>query len=376
MGPVVTPLPLPTLLSQALVAHTIELDNEAEHLLPHRTSRADDPEARHDAPWLVSSVLWSTVLQFVDGAGVTVAELREGARTNRLLLGGLRRWGYVTLTPPAGATLKNPPQDGVVVRTTEAGQQARDVWRTLPAAMEERWRSRFGDEAVDHLERALRAVFENLPIDPPAHLPVVLPTQNGKSEPALPRTATTGAATARTSAADMSQLLSGVLVAFTIDFERASRISLPISANTLRVLHPSGVRIRDLPRFTGISREANAMCAGWLERHGCAVAERDPAAARGKVLRLTDKGQRAQQKYRRLLDTTEVSWRATYGADAVDDLRAALQRVVGDGTLASSPLAQGLEPHPDNWRAGVRQRPDTLPHHPMVLHRGGYPDGS
>ncbi|MGA2931460.1 MAG: hypothetical protein ABSE98_05140, partial [Acidimicrobiales bacterium] len=218
--------------------------------------------------------------------------------------------------------------------------------------------------------------FENLPIDPPAYLPVVLPTQNGKSEPALPRTAITGAATARTSAADMSQLLSGVLVAFTIDFERASRISLPISANTLRVLHPSGVRIRDLPRFTGISREANAMCAGWLERHGCAVAERDPAAARGKVLRLTDKGQRAQQKYRRLLDTTEVSWRATYGADAVDDLRAALQRVVGDGTLASSPLAQGLEPHPDNWRAGVRQRPDTLPHHPMVLHRGGYPDGS
>ena len=370
-----TPLPLPTLRSQALVAHTIELDNEAEHLLPHRTSRADDPEARQDAPLLVSYALWSNVLQFVDGAGVTVAELRERARTNRLLLQGLRRWGYVTLMPPAGATLKNPPQDGVVVRTTKAGRQARDVWRTLPTAMEERWRSRFGDGAVDHLERSLRAVFESLPIDPPAYLPVVLPTQNGKSEPALPRTATTGAATARTSAADMSQLLSGVLVAFTVDFERESRISLPISANTLRVLHPSGVRIRDLPRLTGVSREANAMCAGWLERHGCAVAEPDPAVTRGKLLRLTDKGQRAQQKYRRLLDTT-VSWRETYGANTVDNLRAALQRVVGDGTLASSPLAQGLEPYPDNWRAGVRQRPDTLPHHPMVLHRGGYPDGS
>lgn len=88
-----TLLPLPTLLSHALVAHTIELDNEAEHLLPHRTSRADDPEARQDAPWLVSYVLWSNVLQFVDGVGVTVAELRERARTDRLLLGGLRRWG-------------------------------------------------------------------------------------------------------------------------------------------------------------------------------------------------------------------------------------------------------------------------------------------
>ena len=38
-------------------------------------------------------------------------------------------------------------------------------------------------------------------------------------------------------------------------------------------------------------------------------------------------------------------------------------------------LFQGLEPYPDNWRASVR-RPVTLPYYPMVLHRGGYPDGS
>jgi hypothetical protein len=38
-------------------------------------------------------------------------------------------------------------------------------------------------------------------------------------------------------------------------------------------------------------------------------------------------------------------------------------------------LFQGLEPYPDNWRASVRA-PRTLPYYPMVLHRGGYPDGS
>ena len=27
------------------------------------------------------------------------------------------------------------------------------------------------------------------------------------------------------------------------------------------------------------------------------------------------------------------------------------------------------------WRA-KRKPPDLLPHHPLVLHRGGYPDGS
>jgi hypothetical protein len=41
----------------------------------------------------------------------------------------------------------------------------------------------------------------------------------------------------------------------------------------------------------------------------------------------------------------------------------------------SSPLLAGLEPYPDNRRAAV-PAPVTLPHYPMVLHRGGYPDGS
>ena len=102
---------------------------------------------------------------------------------------------------------------------------------------------------------------------------------------------------------------------------------------------------------------------------------RDPAASRGQVLRLTRKGQGAHAKYRRILAETEEAWRATYGAAHVDALRDALEPLVGDGTLASSPLAAALETHPDNWRAAVR-RPETLPHHPMVLHRGAYPDGS
>jgi hypothetical protein len=36
---------------------------------------------------------------------------------------------------------------------------------------------------------------------------------------------------------------------------------------------------------------------------------------------------------------------------------------------------RGLEPYPDGWRAKVR-RLEVLPYYPMVLHRGGYPDGS
>ena len=53
---------------------------------------------------------------------------------------------------------------------------------------------------------------------------------------------------------------------------------------------------------------------------------------------------------------------APYGAPAADEALAA-------------DVAAGLVAYPDNWRAAVR-RPATLPHYPMVLYRGGYPDGS
>ena len=204
---------------------------------------------------------------------------------------------------------------------------------------------------------------------------MIHPTQGGKVDEPRPRDVTAGAHASLPASGSLSPLLSGVLLAFTVDFEAEARISLPISANTLRVLDAAGTRPGDLPRLTGVSREGNAMCAGWLERHGCAVAVPDTTARRGKVIRLTPKGEKAQQKYRRLLRATEESWRTRFGAAAIDDLRAALEDVVGDGTFEASPLARGLVPHPDNWRARVR-RPEILPHHPMVLHRGGYPDGS
>jgi DNA-binding MarR family transcriptional regulator len=372
------PPPLPTLLSQALVAHTIELDNEAEHRLPHRTTEQGSGDAPRGSLWLVSFALWANVLQYLEGDPVSVGALRTRARTNRLVLGGLRRWGYFTLTPPSGELLRSPPQDAVAVRSTPECRRAQEVWSRLPAVIDDRWRSRFGITAVDRLDRVLRSVFEGLSIDAPAYLPVIHPAQNGKVEPSpsdvagtappcLPRSRGNGS---------LSPLLTGVLFAFTVDFEARSRIALAISANTLRVLGDSGTRLRDLPRLSGVSAEATAMCAGWLERHGCAVTEPDRTASRSKVLRLTLKGHKAQQKYHRLLRDSEVGWRTRLGDATIDELRAALHHLVDDGTFASSPLATGLTPYPDNWRARTRRRPGALPHHPMVLHRGGYPDGS
>ena len=56
-------------------------------------------------------------------------------------------------------------------------------------------------------------------------------------------------------------------------------------------------------------------------------------------------------------------------------LREALEPLTAASDGEHPPLFGGLEPYPDNWRAAVRP-PVTLPHYSMVLHRGGYPDGS
>ena len=267
------------------------------------------------------------------------------------------------------------------MRLTAGARRACSVWADMPAVVEGRWRTRFGDDAVDGLRRALTDLFEVLSLDPPAYLPIVFPTANGKAEPLPPRAPaqTRAPATQPELQAELSALLSGVLLSFTLDFETEARIGMPIGANTLRVLRPEPdpepVRVRDLPRLTGVSKEANAMCTGWLERHGCAEVVADPSGGRGQVVRLTAKGRGVQAKHRRILDSTEAAWRTAYGAGRVDRLVAALAPIVGDGTLTSSPLAVGLEPSEGNWRASLR-RPATLPHYPMVLHRGGYPDGS
>lgn len=115
------------------------------------------------------------------------------------------------------------------------------------------------------------------------------------------------------------------------------------------------------------------MAMGILLKRRFAVVE--PAAKSGKVVRLTAAGMASAQEHRTLLADVETEWKTRFGAEVLQKLRDTLEELEGDGTPAGSPLFRGLEPHPDGWRASL-PRPSTLPHFPMVLHRGGFPDGS
>ena len=88
---------MPTLLSQALVAFTIEFDNEFEHRMPHRTTISKSLVSR-GAPWLVSLAMDSNFMRVVGENGLTIGGLKRLARVVKPLLAGTERWGYTSLS--------------------------------------------------------------------------------------------------------------------------------------------------------------------------------------------------------------------------------------------------------------------------------------
>jgi hypothetical protein len=344
-------LPLPALLSQALIAFTIEFDNEFEHRMPHRTTNhpATGPSA---GPWLVSMVMWMNCMRFVSAEGVHAETLEELART-KTNLNGMERWGYITVTPD-------------LIRATPKGRQAQEVWRPLPQVIEKRWQDRFGANEIQQLRESLSAIARQIDLELPDCLPILgygLYSRDPDRDRPAGRSADENLPSL-----SLPALLSRVLLSFAIEYERESEVSLAIGANVLRLVPPEGVRVRDLPRLAGVSKEGIATAVSFLEKRKYVIVR--PV----KVLTLTPAGSRAQDVYHHLAEAIEARWKQSFGKDVISTLQNQLQQLVV-GQTPSSPLFRGLDPYPDNWRASI-PRPLALPHYPMVLHRGGFPDGS
>jgi hypothetical protein len=359
---------LPALLSQALVAFTIELDNEFEHLMPHRTTGHGATGALEGTPWLVSMVMWCNCMRFLRPEGMTVGELGHLART-RTNLPGMQRWGYLVVEPARSAGGSRTRAAEMVVRPTPAGRRAQFVWGPLPRLVEDRWRERFGEDTVERLRRALWAVVGKLDTTFPNCMPIL---RHGWAT-TVP--GTKGPAPRNGSDLRLCALLARSLLAFAAPFEERAGVSLAMSANVVRVLSPEFVRAREVPRLSGVATEAIRIALDYLDKRGYVEVKTDVTAGRSQLVRLTDKGLKAQTTYRRLVSGIELRWCERFGAETVEELRETLELLAIPTAAGRPPLFAGIEPYPDGWRAASRKR-QYLPHFPVVLHRGGFPDGA
>jgi DNA-binding MarR family transcriptional regulator len=354
--------PLSTPLSQLLVAFTIELDNEFERRL------AETGLGRRTG---ISLVMWSNFLRFV-GDGIAVADLPAAAGTPKArtlsTVGGMERWGFVTVGPAGrdGFGSSRGLRGDWIVRLTPAGEQAQEIWQRLPGEIEGRWEERFGAAAVAELRKSLGRISSRLDVTFPDYVPIVAGSDGfvaglGPSEPK------------GHPSSHLPALLSRVLLAYTLDFERACELSLPLTENVVRVVGEEGVHVRDLPLAAAVSKEAVAVALNALEKSGhVTVAD--------KLVRLTPEGRAVQERAPAVHAAVEAGWEARFGAADVRRLRAAIESLVADPRLS-----EGLRPHPGGWRGTPRYQAHTeamladpqrgLPRYPMVLHRGGWPDG-
>jgi hypothetical protein len=361
-------VPLPTLLSQALVAFVIELDNEFEERMPHWTT---DFGGLKGSPWLTSAAMYSNCLAWLPDEGVSIRELERRARTHTILE-GMRRWGYITVRPDGLKGKASEPQSKWVIRATLAGKMAAGIWAPLFAEIEQRWRGRFGEGTVEGLRGGLWEMARQSDWELPDCMPIVGYGQFSCDPDKAPGKVAQGAQ-GDGAGLSLATLLARVLLMFAIEFESEMKLSLAICANVLRVTEDAGVPVRELPALTALAMAAVAVSVGYLERHGLAVVETDPKA--GKQVRLKAAGLVAQEASRKLSRGIETRWADRFGAEGLGALRKGLESMVGDGTAEGSPLFEGLKPHEGGWRAQTPM-PRTLPHFPVVSHRGGYPDGS
>ncbi len=344
---------LAVLLSQVLVAFTVEFDNEFER----RMGDAGYPGAR------LSLVVWANLLRFVGTAGVSVRDLASQALTPdhqvKFQLGCLERWGFVVLQPdpaddrpvPSAIQRRSGCERRIgwgsgrgirrdwMVRVTSKGFAASQIWPSLFGEIETRWERRFGKDEMSRLRQALQGVAGKLDLELPEALPF---GWEGMGE--FPPRVKSGRRSH-----PLATLLSQLLLAFRIEFDRESAAPLPFCANTLRVLGEEPIRAAEIPRLTGGSPETSDI--GWQIKPYVVVTS-DPAASRGKVVRLSPRGLMAQQAYYRLIWDIEKRWEKRFGNDAIAALRESLQRLFARRGAGSPLLSEGLVPPRGTVRAG------------------------
>ncbi len=369
--------PLSTLLSQGLVAHTIEFDDLAEQRVLHGTTVGSGAGLRAGGVWFTSRVMWTNFIRHLDKTGRPVREvqalacLSENAIKSRLH--HLEWWSYLTFAPDPKDPRAKPRYLDQLVKLTPNGERAAKAWASISAEVDKRWFARFGKAKLDPLVRALRRIVSAEAMDVPDFMPIVDYGDGMRATLAMPEDSP-----ARTPLAklDVSGLLSRALLVLTLEYERGSDISLTAAANVLRVVDDAGTSLKGLPLRAGVAKEGQVALVNFLKKKGYVSLGTD----KEKTVKLTPKGKKSRDDHPKRIAAIEKRWEQSAGRQTVSVIRTGL-----DAVLDHPKLIVGLKPH-GGWRVDKRYLAQTnavladprtgLPHHPMLTHRGGFPDGS
>ena len=327
-------IPLPTLLGRALGAFTRAYDEV----------RAED----RSIPQLGA---WANALRVLDAGGTDQRQLGRRAviskRVVEVVVGRLLKRGRLAVE-----TRTVPGKRGKtrIVHLTAEGAAARASAAALVDQVQNDWRQRFVNDCIDRLRDALASVVNRLPVELPHY-----PTGYGAGDPSVtggdynpenpgpPRIPAHGQdwpVVLRDAASDAKRLalpalLSQVLAAFAIDYQRERLGSLQAVSNFLRFVGDDGVTLERAQALGGVSGNTKTL----HERHLRVVVE--PGRARDMTRRvyLTPKGRRSRDAYPHLVTQIEERWREDYG-DAVPTILGAL-------SLMDPLFDDGLPDYPD-----------------------------
>ena len=321
-----SPTPLSVLLSHAFTAFARDFRslqeahaNSGERIQPHLG-------------------VWSNVLRFIGDEGLDQRQLRKLAilsrRALRVAVRNAQEQGWLTVeNVPEVRGLK-------VLRLTAQGRQAREAGGSLVDEVEGGWRGRFGHDRVDTLRTSLAALAGQFEIELPYFLTgygpadphltggTYVPEQPGP--PRIPAHGQEWPVVLRDPQSNVSDLplpalLSKVLAAFTIDYERERLGSLATASNFLQFVGDDGTTLG-----RASAGAVNGSGKSLLERHLVVVVEPGRPSDMNRRVHLTPKGKRGRDSYPYLVMEIERNWRSRYGADHLVNLRRALESLGRD----------------------------------------------
>ena len=311
-------LPLPTLLGRALGAFAHHYDS----------ARGED----RSIPQLG---VWANALRAIDAEGTDQRQLGRRAviskRVAEVVVSRLEKRGRVSVEARAIPGRRGKAR---IVHLTPVGRAARDAAARLVDTVQEDWRQRFGNDGIIQLRDALSYVVDRLPVELPHYAtgygagdPSVTGGDYVLEDPGPPRIPAHGQdwpvvlREPGSAAAElgMTALLSQVLGAFAIDYERERLGHLSVVSNFLRLVGDEGVTLERAQALGGVSGNGKTL----HERHLDVVVEPGRPSDKHRRVYLTPKGRRMRNAYPHLVTEIEQRWREEYG-DAVGSMRSCL----------------------------------------------------